>query len=52
MRRNALSKDEKEEAERLLRNLNIHPGTSAQVIFNLDSNGKVASAELARVVWR
>jgi hypothetical protein len=52
VRKTPLKKEEKEEAEKLLRKLDIHPDSAAQVIFNLDSQGKVASAELARVVWR
>lgn len=52
MRKTALTREEKEEAERLLRKLNIAPPVAGQVIFNLDAQGRVASAELARVVWR
>lgn len=52
MRKKPLDRTEKEEAEQLLRKLDIHPGVACQVILNIDGNGKVASAELARVVWR
>lgn len=52
MRKTPLTKEEKEKAEKLLRELDIHPDVAGQVILNLDAQGKVASAELARVVWR
>lgn len=52
MRDKPLSREEKEAVETLLRKLGLAPPVAGQILFNIDGNGKVASAELARVVWR
>lgn len=52
LRKSPLTREEKEKAERLLRDLDIHPGMACQIVFHLDSNGKIASTELVRMVWR
>lgn len=52
MRKTALTREEKQEATLLLQKLQILPPVQGQVILNIDAQGNVASAELARVVWR
>lgn len=52
MRKSPLTKAEKEEAEQLLKKLNVMPPVAGQIVLNVDGQGKIGSVEMNKLVWR
>lgn len=52
MRKTPLTKEEKATVEDLLKRLGLIPPVAGQITFNLDSQGKVANAEVGRLLFR